>query len=190
MRVFLVRHGESTWNLEHRLQGQTRHVPLTPRGQAQAKDAARAVLAEGVAANVLSSDLTRATQTAEILAAELGVAVRTDERLREQSYGVLEGRLTADLRAEPVPEGAHITDIAWGGGESIADVYARVRQLLVELRTVGQDTILVTHGDTIRVANCVIDQLSQGEPADMPHRLVSWTAVGNGSVTARRLPDG
>lgn len=185
MRLWLVRHGQSTWNLERRLQGQTHDVPLTEVGHEQASRAGGelAGLGVGPAARLLSSDLLRAWQTAVVIGQALGIDPTPDERLREQHYGVLQGRLTADLRAEPVPEGLDITEVAWGGGESIEQVYVRVRDLLVELSAVPGDAVLVTHGDTLRVALTVIDQLNRGEPTDRPWRDVAWPVVANGSVT-------
>ncbi|NHI18024.1 histidine phosphatase family protein [Phycicoccus endophyticus] len=180
-RVHLVRHGESTWNLQRRLQGQTAHPPLTGRGREQAARAA-ATLRRLVAGPVrlLSSDLIRARQTADILAGTLGVEVHERAELREQALGALEGRLTRELRAQPVPAGLDVTEVRWGGGESIADVHARVGLLLAEVALWPvPDIVLVTHGDTLRVALAVLE--GRG------HREVAWEVVGNGEVVTRSL---
>lgn len=163
-------------------------VPLTPLGEQQARSSAAELAQLGLQdAALLTSDLLRAQQTAALIGEVLGHPFTLDDRLREQHYGELQGRLTSELVAEPVPEGSHITEIAWGGGESIADVYARVRGLLVELRAAGRDAVLVTHGDTIRVALCAVDQLNQGEPDEFPHRLVAWPKILNGSIRVCEL---
>lgn len=189
MIVHLVRHGQSVWNEQRRLQGQSPGVPLTELGRDQAR-AAAARLRGLVPADtpVWSSDLERAAETAEIIAGALGGPLHHDERLREQHYGVLQGRRTAELHAEPVPEGLDITEVRWGGGESVEQVYARVRSFLRDLaRTGEQEAVIVSHGDTIRVALGVIDQLNRGEPDPHPHRLVAWEIVGNGSITTVAL---
>lgn len=178
VRVHLVRHGQSTWNLAGRLQGQTAHPPLTPLGRIQADAAARAVAARVQQEITLwSSDLARALETAAIIASRLGVFVRTDEALREQALGQLQGRLTAELHAEPTPAGQHIAEVRWAGGESVRDVHERVGTFLRRvLPTAPQDLVLVSHGDTIRVLCAWFEGRS--------HRDVDWEIpIENGSVT-------
>lgn len=157
---------------------------LTDVGREQAAAAAERVaeLLDARATRVVSSDQTRARQTADVVAARLGVDVETDARLREQSLGVLEGRLIDELEAQPVPDGSHITEISWGeGGESIADVHARLTVLVADLRAdPGADAVvLVSHGDTLRVLLAVL--------AGVGHRDVDWVPIGNGEVLAREL---
>ena len=168
VRIWLVRHGESTWNRERRLQGQTMDVPLTPLGRVQAVEAA-AQLPAGV--RLISSDQLRALDTAQIIADHLGGKVEVDARLREQGLGELEGKHYDDLAAEPTPPGQHITEVRWGGGESVQDVHARVTAFLADLAT---DAILVSHGDTIRILCAAIDGLG--------HRDVEWFDVPSAAV--------
>ncbi len=178
VHVHLIRHGQSTWNREGRLQGQAVHPGLTALGQSQAGSAA-AILAgvvDGPAA-LWSSDLVRAAQTAEVVGRRLGLPVQHDDALREQGLGALEGRLTRELRAEPVPEGVDVGDVRWGGGESTADVHARVGRFLArELPTAPSHLVLVSHGDTIRAARAWL--LSRS------HRDLDWDDIGNGSVVS------
>lgn len=174
--IHLVRHGESTWNLEGRLQGQTHGVPLTERGRRQAREAA-GVLAERVDGRVgiWSSDQVRALETARVIGERLGCPVTETPALREQGLGDLEGRLTSELTAEPTPAGCHVSEVRWGGGESIRDVHVRVGAFLGELPREPLDhVVLVTHGDTLRVALAWLEGRS--------HRDVSWRVVGNGEV--------
>lgn len=180
--VHLVRHGQSTWNLEGRLQGQTPHPGLTDLGRDQAASAA-ALLRERLHGvdpsriHLLSSDLERALQTAELIAPVLGVAIEMEPALREQGLGRMEGRLTGELTAEPTPEGRHVTEVRWGGGESIEDVHRRVGAFLESVLDGCSDhLILVTHGDTLRVALAWLD--------GRDHREVTWDLVPNGSVTS------
>lgn len=91
--LLLVRHGETDWNAEHRWQGHT-DVPLNDRGRAQARRLAEELAAQAPAA-VYASDLSRAVETAEIVARRLGLDVVTDPDLREMNVGSWEG-LTRD----------------------------------------------------------------------------------------------
>ncbi|MEO3936935.1 histidine phosphatase family protein [Dermatophilaceae bacterium Soc4.6] len=187
VHVHLVRHGQSTWNREGRLQGQTIHPPLTELGRSQAVRAATTVagLLDGPAV-LWSSDLVRAAKTASVIGTRIGLPVLHDEALREQSLGRLEGRLARSLQAEPTPPDMHVGDIRWGGGESTADVYRRMGRFLE--REVprptrdsgrGQHLVLVSHGDAIRVARAWL--LGRG------HRDLHWDSLPNGSVTSVQL---
>ena len=133
MILHLLRHGQSVWNVEERVQGQTHHVPLTADGVRQAREA-RERLAGVPLAAVLSSDQVRARQTADVVAAAHGLPVRETELLREQGLGELEGRRYSELQEEATPEGVHVSEVRWGGGESMADVAARLRVLVDQLR--------------------------------------------------------
>lgn len=172
-QLWLVRHAQSVWNAEGRLQGQTDHVPLTELGMTQAHQAAARLQAEVAAPVVWSSDLLRAQQTAEVIAAQFDVEVVLEPRLREQGLGELEGRLVSELHPEPTPVGTHISEVNWGGGESIAQVYQRCTALLADLpRQV--DLILVSHGDTLRVLLAAL--------AGVGHRNVEWREIGSAEV--------
>lgn len=97
MMLLLVRHGQSTWNLERRIQG-WQDPPLSSAGRDQAKRMAARL--EGLRLEaVFSSTLQRAEQTAQPLARATGARLILDERLREQQLGVLEGLTTAEVRA-------------------------------------------------------------------------------------------
>src|SRR3954452_4282371 len=151
--LLLVRHGQSEWNATGRMQGQTRHVPLTRLGHEQAAAAARELAALRPGA-LISSDLQRAVQTAEHCARATRLPVTTTPALREQGYGVLEGRPSRELW-----DVVDWTDPQWSaqGGESLAELHARVAGYLAELRAAPPSAVvaLVTHGDTIRAAQAV-----------------------------------
>ncbi|MHA6523912.1 histidine phosphatase family protein [Tessaracoccus sp. G1721] len=184
MILHLVRHGQSTWNLERRLQGQRMDVPLTELGRAQAEGAARALAAAALTA-VVTSDQLRAVQTAEAIAALVDAPVLPTPLLREQALGSLEGLTYDDLTEEPVPDGLHISEVRWGGGESVEDVHARLTTFLGHLRdTHAPDAQLavVSHGDTLRILLAVLEGRS--------HRDVEWVEFGNGKVVTRALPTG
>jgi broad specificity phosphatase PhoE len=173
LTLLLVRHGQSEWNAAGLMQGQTRHVPLTELGRAQAAAAARELAALRPGA-LVSSDLLRALQTAEACARSTGLPIMTSPMLREQGYGVLEGRPSRELW-----EIVDWTDPHWAaeGGESLAELHGRVAAFLKELcAEPPADVIaLVTHGDTIRAAQAVAAGLGpDAMPVVTPH---------NGTVT-------
>jgi broad specificity phosphatase PhoE len=177
LRLLLVRHGQSEWNAAGRMQGQTAHVPLTDLGHAQAAAAARELAALRPGA-LISSDLRRAVQTAEHCAAATGLPIRTSPALREQAYGVLEGRPSRELW-----DVVDWSDPHWSaeGGESLAQLHERVAGFVGELRAGPPADVvaLVTHGDTIRAVQAVAaGRGPDGLPALTPH---------NGTVTRLEL---
>jgi len=189
--LWLVRHGESGWNVAGRIQGQLPAAPgLTATGREQAAHAARELARRAPRAGlIVASDLTRAAETAGIIADHLGLPVQFDPALREQSLGDLEGQsafVTAEADGSGRAEGARGTedgrrmegnrgteddpgtvdllDAFWAdpfrkppGGESVAEMYDRVRRALdrIAASRPGADLIIVTHGGPVRVATAV-----------------------------------
>lgn len=188
LTLHLVRHGQSEWNLQGRLQGQTAHPTLTPLGHEQAA-AAAAWLSTRPVDSVLSSDLVRAVQTAAPIAAAHGLTAVTERRLREQGMGRLEGLSSA--AAFDATAGADWSDpkIRLGGtdSESSWDVQQRVGTLIAELLLGGPGTVvLVSHGDAIRIAAGWL-----AATTDAPERFeADQLAVANGSIITARLSAG
>ncbi len=182
MTVYLVRHGESTWNVAKRVQGQTAHPRLTSRGRLQAREAARLIKPEldrTARPTVLTSDLTRAIQTADIIADAFGAVRETDPRLREQHQGVLQGRLSVEAAAALADVDWSDPDVRVDGGESTAQVYDRMVEAVTPLvERLRPDSIVVSHGDAIRLA---LAWASGCGPGDAP-----WVEVLNGGVFAIR----
>jgi broad specificity phosphatase PhoE len=177
LTLLLVRHGQSTWNAAGLMQGQTHAVPLTDLGHAQAAEAARELVPLRPGA-LISSDLLRAVQTAEHCAHATRLAVTTSPALREQGYGVLEGRPSRELWDVVEWTDPHLSA---PGGESLAQLHGRVETYLKELCTEPPADVvaLVTHGDTIRAAQAVAAGLGpEAMPEVIPH---------NGSVTRLEL---
>jgi len=173
--IFLVRHGESDWNVARRTQGQAAHPRLTEVGRAQARAVADALFAElGPAAvtTIVSSDLARAVQTAEIIAGVTGAGVRTDPRLREQSLGTLEGLGYEESLAAGSALDWSDPDVRPGGGESPREVAARMTAALSDLPQ-ESITVVVSHGDAIR---CALVGRSGGAFGG------EWIEVPNGSA--------
>lgn len=153
----LVRHGETDWNRERRIQGST-DIPLNDAGRAQAKDAAAALrrsLDPAVPVLVVASDLSRARETADIVAGEFGTTVsRLYPALRERAYGEAEGVATAEVRLRwGDPQTAEIP-----GAEPWPDLRRRavraIRQVARDARRESApgaaSVIVVTHGALIR----------------------------------------
>lgn len=156
-RLILVRHGETDWNRQLRFQGQV-DVPLNATGREQALRVARR-LAEGEVHRVISSDLSRAWQTAEPLAEMLARRGAPEPlqlpSLREQSFGVVDGMSVDEIkRQHPAAWNQWVgfdADHAFDGGESTRHFHARV---LHGLRTLvdghgGQTLVVVTHGGVL-----------------------------------------
>lgn len=166
--VYVVRHGESQWNARGIMQGQTPHPGLTSAGRHQSVAAARTLttlLAPDVPVVVTSSDLRRAAQTAEIVAAAVGVGVRIDRRLRERALGGLEGGpragVTSRLDALAFTESPV-------GGESLAQVAHRAMECLRDLdRSVPN--VVVTHGEVIRALEDLVDVPTSGQSRTVPN---------------------
>ncbi len=150
---------------------------LTVLGYEQAGSAAARLVGNG-ARHLLSSDLLRAVQTAEVIGRELGLEVKTDPELREQHLGEMQGQFTRDLHALRAPEGVHINSVRWGGGESIEDLYIRISHFFDRLATFPPGpAIIVSHGHTILVADAY---LRGAGPFD-----IEWMDLPNGGILNR-----
>jgi broad specificity phosphatase PhoE len=175
--IHLVRHGETDWNVERRLQGWT-DIPLNATGVRQARATALALADRDIGA-VISSDLSRARETAELIAAELGIEVVTDPALRERNYGVAEGQRNSELDLQfdgRLDERWADPDFTFEGGETRRDVYLRLGAFLTELLTSlpPNEIVLVSHGGALRVARGFLE----GFPVE---RLPVWS-FDNGEI--------
>lgn len=167
--LILVRHGVTAWNKVRRFQGQI-DIPLDDEGREQAVRAGRRLSREAVDA-LYSSDLGRARQTAEAIAAALMLPLVTDPGLRERHYGTFEGRTHDEIRRDD-PEAYerwHARDPAFelpGGGESLAAFHERVHSTLETLaqRHRGERVVAVTHGGVLDCAYRIASGLSISAP--------------------------
>lgn len=151
--LLLWRHGQTAWNAERRIQGH-HDAKLDDVGRAQAR-AAAARLALRRPAAIVSSDLSRAADTAAELAELTGLALNYDTRLRERSFGAWETLLATEVaqrwpdgwarwrRGEPIDE---------AGVERIEDVTKRAGEAMVEIaeRHAGETVVVATHGGIVR----------------------------------------
>jgi probable phosphoglycerate mutase len=149
-RIFAIRHGETAWNVDNRIQGQL-DVPLNAKGRWQAGRLAAALADEDIAA-VYCSDLTRARETAEAVARH-GERTRVDDRgLRERHFGIFEGLTWREIeeRWPAQSERWRRRDPGFGpeGGETLEQFYARSVETATRLasRHPGEAIALVAHG--------------------------------------------
>jgi probable phosphoglycerate mutase len=158
--ILLIRHGETAWNAEKRLQGHL-DVPLNEEGLRQAAALGRALRDESFDL-IVSSDLLRARQTAEAIAMQRGMEVRIDAGLRERCYGAFEGMLYADIDGR-FPEAyaawkARDIDARFPAGERVAETLREFSQRAVaaiERIAKGGDyrrIALVAHGGVLECA--------------------------------------
>ncbi|MEV4082100.1 histidine phosphatase family protein [Nonomuraea fuscirosea] len=185
VRLVLVRHGESVWNVEERYQGQS-DSGLTATGREQAEVAAAALLARfGPPDLVVSSDLPRARDTANAYLRHFDLEARLDARLREADIGSWAGRPFTQIAAEYPDVLAAVgrgEDVRRGGGETFAELRRRVWQALVDAAALaaGDATVVVfTHGGPIRVAAAAALRLPvPGHLSFAPPVNTSLTVIG------------
>lgn len=154
-RILAIRHGETAWNRDTRIQGHL-DIPLNDTGLWQAGRAAEALRDEALAA-VYASDLSRAHQTASAIAGTLSLSVQTHTGLRERCFGVFQGRTWTELEAG-WPDAARawrqrVPDFAPEGGESLLQLRERVLATLAELaaRHLGEQIVVVAHGGVLDI---------------------------------------
>jgi broad specificity phosphatase PhoE len=156
----LLRHGESEWNAEGRWQGQG-DPSLTETGRRQVQRAAQTLALSQeppLIQKIISSDLKRAAQSAQIMGEALGLQPQYDSRLRELDVGEWEGlshdEISKRWPADYAAFRAGDTEVRLGGAESWALLTARFRKVLGELARahLGQKLMLVAHGGAIRSA--------------------------------------
>ena len=181
-RFCLVRHGETDWNVERRLQGHT-DIALNGRGRIQAVQLAQALKKSNLQFDVLyTSDLQRAADTANAIVERFNVPAITNSQLRERHLGALQG-LTIDEapRAEPKLWQAHIArelDHDMSGGESIRLFSERIRNALEVLRQLhlGKTILLVSHGGALDMMYRIATNqaLDAERIAVVPNASLNW----------------
>ena len=159
--VYFIRHGQTVWNVQHRIAGVT-DVKLTEEGYRQARAAAEELRNSGLRIDeIWSSPLRRASETARILSEATGIPWRSEPRLKEQNFGRWEGKATVD-------EGFILEKQQFarrcGGGESMLQVAQRVYDVLDELKWEPDRTrILVAHNGIARVVRSYFEEMTNEE---------------------------
>ncbi len=177
-RIVAIRHGETAWNVDTRLQGHL-DVPLNATGRWQAERLAQALIDEGISA-VYSSDLSRALETADALGRALDLGVVTDSRLRERAFGSFEALTFAQIECRwPAQARRWVQrepDFAPEGGESLTIFYARCIDAVRRLAAAhtGETIAVVAHGG---VMDCLYRAATR---LDLQAQR-SWT-LGNASI--------
>lgn len=207
-RLCLVRHGETAWNAEGRVQGQL-DIPLSETGLAQAR-ALAAVLRKERFDALYSSDLLRVQQTARPTAEALELAVRPDPRLRERHYGKFQGITYAEAKVR-LPEDyerfrAKDLDFDFGTGESLKDFSRRALSVVEELveKHAGQSLLVFTHGGVLEmlyrhatgrglstprdfeIPNAALNRL---ETDGRAWRVLAWADIHHLAAALDDLPD-
>lgn len=196
--LIVVRHGETAWNRERRMQGHT-DMPLSATGRAQAAALARR-LSEVAMAALYSSDLQRARDTAVAIAARTGREVIADPRLRERRFGIFEGLTYEEMSARYPEEFARFQsrdpDYVIHGGESAREFRERCLACLAEIaeKHAGAEIIVVTHGLVLDLLYRAAHGMAHDAPRPVPllnaslnvfgyasggWRLESWGDVGH-----------
>jgi len=207
-RLCLVRHGETAWNAEGRVQGQL-DIPLSATGLQQARAVAGALKGESFDA-IYSSDLVRVRQTAQPTADMLKKQVLLDERLRERHYGVFQSITYAEAK-ERFPEDyarfrAKDLDFDFETGESLRRFDERVLLFFKELLDArkGQNLLDFTHGGVLEIVyrHATGRGLSTPRDFEIPNAalnrlefsgstwtVTAWADIHHLSVTLDDLPD-
>jgi probable phosphoglycerate mutase len=169
-RLCIVRHGETAWNAEHRVQGQL-DVPLNAIGQAQALAAAKVLSREKFDA-IYSSDLSRARQTAQPTANLLSLEILLEKDLRERHYGIFERLTYAEVKSR-YPEDyarfeARDPEYAFRTGESLSDFSERSISVIAKIvdRNKDQNILVFTHGGVLDKLYRFVTGLPLSAPRD------------------------
>lgn len=188
MRCCIVRHGETAWNADRRLQGH-QDIPLNALGLAQANAAGRYLQErhrQSPFAAIVSSDLIRARQTADAVGEALGMPVRANPALRERHYGTFEGLTPAEAEAgDPAAYAALVarTDLsaAPGAAEPLQAMQARIEGFLADLARdySDQSVIIVTHGGVLDILyrRAMGRVLTGPRDAPIPNAGLNWLEI-------------
>lgn len=151
---FVLRHGQTDWNVQARLQGST-DIPLNDTGRAQARLAAELLEGLGIT-RIVASPLSRALETARIVGERLALTPDIDERLIERNFGLFEGLTIDEVRVERQDMRAHMNPVADIDGkhypdnaEPLGDVIDRVYACVNDYRE-GDVCLFVCHGIPFR----------------------------------------
>ena len=196
-RFCLVRHGETDWNAERRLQGHT-DIYLNTRGLAQAAQMARALKNIDFQFDVLyTSDLQRAKQTAKAIEALYSVSAISHSALRERHLGALQGLTISEApTVEPELWQAHLSrDIhqELNGGESILQFANRIKVALEEIQQkhVGKTILLVSHGGALDMMYRIASNqaLDAEKVVAVPNASLNWITYDGLSWTVENWAD-
>lgn len=172
-KLYFVRHGESLWNVEDKICGQS-DSPLSEKGHSQAIETANNILSSGIKIDmIISSPLSRALDTAKHISKICNIPYKVDERLIEQNFGKWEGH---SPRNDEKFHEAKLNFLSnFEGGESMFRLAQRIYNVLDELRNDDKVYLIVAHNGIVRVVKSYFDEMSNEEYARF--------AVKNCSIT-------
>jgi probable phosphoglycerate mutase len=194
-RFIAVRHGETAWNAEGRIQGHL-DSPLNEEGLAQALLVGERLAHERIDA-LYASDLGRVRQTVQPLLDRTGLAPRVTERLRERHLGVFQGLTSRECQARYPEDYARFhgrdVDHVVPGGESIRQVNARVAALFTDLAREhpGQVVVAVTHGGVLDALHRFVTGMPLERMRDFPiyNASLNWVRFSSGQWVLERWGD-
>ncbi len=188
-RICLVRHGETEWNAERRIQGQT-DIGLNAIGKQQAEAAGRWLSSKKIDA-LYSSDLQRAWVTAEAIGRAVGLRPMATPEMRERRYGVFEGLTYAEAQ-QRFPEGyaafeGRNADYNFENGESLLEMFERVTTRLQSIAEAhpGQTVVIVLHGGVLDIINRFVrgNSLEVSRDFLIPNAGLNWISTVDGQWT-------
>ena len=162
--IYFVRHGETVWNVENKICGST-DIELTERGNQQAVETGKKILAEGIQADeILYSPLVRAAETARHISEITGIPARVEPRLKEQCFGKWEA---APRDGKEFQKAKGEFCCRYEGGESMLRLAQRIYNLLDEIRDEPGDRtyILVAHNGIARAVHSYFYDMTNEEYA-------------------------
>jgi probable phosphoglycerate mutase len=182
-RLCLVRHGETAWNAEGRVQGQT-DIPLSVHGHAQAQAAAEVLCRHDFSA-AYASDLMRVRQTAEPAVHRLALPLALDPDLRERHYGIFERLLYTEVRSRYPEHYARFRekdlDFDIETGESLRSFYERAIGAVqrIAARHRGEQVLVFTHGGVLEMVYRFVRGVGLSSPRDfgIPNCGVNWVEI-------------
>lgn len=183
MKLFCVRHGETLYNLEGRIQGQS-DSHLSPLGRRQCQAVAAALAGEQIDA-IIASPLSRAVESAQCVADRFRLEVITDPRLMEINAGIFQGHTWPEINerfsAEAARWRSQDPDFRIPGGESRRDVMTRARQAFCSLREAGyRQAVVLAHGGSLSAAlKSLLDIPAEHNPFTFSNGSISTIAWEN-----------
>ena len=177
-RIIAIRHGETAWNVDTRIQGHL-DVGLNETGRWQASRVAQALASEPIQA-IYASDLVRAWETAGAIAKATGGVLHAHTGLRERHFGVLQGKTFAEIEIADPEQSLRWRkrDPHWAptGGETLLQVRDRINRTVAELsqRHIGEQIVLVAHGG-------IMDALYRAATGQEVQAPRSWK-LGNAAI--------
>ena len=189
--LIVIRHGETEWNRERRMQGTT-DTRLSDLGRVQADALGRRLKARGFTA-LYSSDLSRARDTAQAIAQHTGRNLVIDPRLQERRFGIFEGLLAAEIRARYPDEHARFASRDPRLRGARRRERERVHRALSglprrdRLRHPGEEVVVVSHGLVLDALYRAAHGLAHGEPRPVPLINASMNHFGYGASAWRMM---